>query len=72
MQNSKRVKNRILYSQNQYENFDLDKEYTDSIKMKKSELLLTMIKLINLKNKKGEECSQTLLLIVFYNTKISL
>lgn len=53
MQNSKRVRNRILYSQNQYENFDLDKEYTDSIKIKKSELLLTMMKVINLKNKKG-------------------
>ena len=35
----KRTRNRILYSQNRCENYDLDKEYTDSIKMKKSVLL---------------------------------
>lgn len=39
MQNFGRARNRILYSQNRYESYDLDKEYTDSIKMKKSDLL---------------------------------
>ena len=39
MQNIERTRNRILYSQNRCENYDLDKEYTDSIKMKKSVLL---------------------------------
>lgn len=39
MQNFERARNRILYSQNRYESYDLDKEYTDSIKMKKSDLL---------------------------------
>lgn len=39
MQNFERARNRILYSQNRYESYDLDKEYTDSIKMKKSVLL---------------------------------
>ncbi|WP_168080594.1 ISL3 family transposase [Massilimicrobiota sp. SW1139] len=39
MQNFERARNRILYSQNKYESYDLDIEYTDSIKMKKEDLL---------------------------------
>ena len=39
MQNFERARNRILYSLNRYENYDLDKEYTDLIKMKKLVLL---------------------------------
>lgn len=39
MQNFERARNRILYSQNRYESYNLDNEYTDSIKMKKSDLL---------------------------------
>lgn len=38
MQNFERARNRILYSQNRYERYNLDIEYTDSIKMKKSDL----------------------------------
>lgn len=38
MQNFERTRNRILYSQNRYENYDLDIEYTDSIKMEKLDL----------------------------------
>lgn len=38
MQNFERARNRILYSQNRYESYDLDIEYTDSIKMEKSDL----------------------------------
>lgn len=39
MQNFERARNRILYSQNKYDNYDLDIEYTDSIKMEKADLL---------------------------------
>lgn len=39
MQNFKRARNRILYSQNRYKSYDLGRKYTDSIKMKKSDLL---------------------------------
>lgn len=39
MQNFERARNWILYSQNRYQNYDLDIEYTDSIKMEKSGLL---------------------------------
>ena len=35
MMNFERSRNRILYSQNRYETYDLDIEYTDSIKTKK-------------------------------------
>ena len=38
MQNFERARNWILYSQNRYQNYDLDIEYTDSIKMEKSDL----------------------------------
>ena len=38
MQNFERARHRILYSQNRYERYNLDIEYTDSIKMKKSDL----------------------------------
>lgn len=34
MQNFERTRNRILYSQNKYEKYDLNIEYNDSIKMK--------------------------------------
>lgn len=37
MMNFERSRNRILYSQNRYETYDLDIEYTDSIKTKKSD-----------------------------------
>lgn len=39
MKNFERTRNRILYSQNRYESYDLDIEYTDSIKIEKSDLL---------------------------------
>lgn len=39
MKNFKRTRNSILYLQNRYESYDLDIEYTDSIKMEKSGLL---------------------------------
>lgn len=38
MMNFERARNRILYSQNKYEGYDLDTEYTNSIKMKKADL----------------------------------
>ena len=38
MKNFKRTRNSILYLQNRYESYDLDIEYTDSIKMEKSDL----------------------------------
>lgn len=37
MINFKRTRNRILYSQNMYETFDISYEYSDSIKMKASD-----------------------------------
>ena len=38
MQNFERTRNRILYSQNKYEKYDLNIEYNDSIKMKSDDL----------------------------------
>lgn len=38
MQNFERTRNRILYSQNKYEKYDLNIEYNDSIKMKSYDL----------------------------------
>ena len=39
MKNFERTRNRILYSQNKYKSYDLDIEYTGSIKIEKSDLL---------------------------------
>lgn len=38
MENFKHTRNRILYSQNKYEKYDLNVEYSDSIKMKLNDL----------------------------------
>lgn len=38
MQNFERTRNRILYSQNKYEKYDLNIEYNDSIKIKSDDL----------------------------------
>ena len=40
MMNFEHSRNRIFYSQNRYETYDLDIEYTDSIKTKKSDIPL--------------------------------
>ncbi len=39
--NFKRTRNRILYSQNMYESFDISYEYNDLIKMKESDYAST-------------------------------
>lgn len=38
MQNFERTRNKILYSQNKYEKYDLNIEYNDSIKIKSDDL----------------------------------